>query len=138
MRRQGYSRAIVLDDNHGIEYRASIYKLNAEGTGAAMVYVPWYYGSLSQCTLYYTNGGREYHRVEFDSWVAAFNHVARSRRMLTGNHFGSSIEREAEAAGVELPGPSEPETDPWYHPSMRDDLDEVEDVMTMSKYDRMW
>lgn len=204
------SRARVLDGNHGIEYRRSIYKLTEDKTASAMVYSPWYYKEDKQSrhgyTNYYYTRVDGWWRVEYDTWLEAFDHIARSRRMLTSKHVGSNYVQEAKQAGVVLPdsqaqpkGPErdvpttgsatrlttedlmpgstreeqarealdsigrafqaglhtavinlfheEPTTedagveadfDPWYHPAYSDDMEEVEDVMTMSKYDREW
>lgn len=88
----------VLDNNHGID--------SYDNSHSEPVYVPWYTRSILGSrngyeTNYYTRvGGWE--RVECKSWEAAYNHIARSRRMPTSKDVRSTYVQEAQAAGVSV------------------------------------
>lgn len=81
----------VLDNNHGIEI------INY---GSSKTYLPWYRKLVSDSRpgympsyYYYTRIGG-WQRVEYDTYEAAYNHIARSRRMPTSKDVHSTYHRE--------------------------------------------
>lgn len=94
------ARDRVLDDDHGIEI--------IDHGLSGQEYLPWYRLNRKE----YRNGHASYYytrvvgwqRVVYHTWLEAFDHIARSRRMLTHDMPGSNYLAEAMNAGVELPG----------------------------------
>jgi hypothetical protein len=100
----GYSRAQVLDGNHGIE------RINYGLSGS--VYLPWYYSQATLQQHYYTSEDG-LHRIEYPTWLEAFDHIARSRRMLTSKHIGSNYAQEAKQVGVDVPTSATPDVETY-------------------------
>jgi hypothetical protein len=125
----GRSRARVLDGNHGIE------RINYGLSGS--VYLPWYYSEAKRGTYYYTRVDG-WHRVECPTWLEAFDHIARSRRMLTSKHIGSNYRLEAASAGVELPETVQPKQAATDELTTNDDEGDVEYTVVVHTSDDKW
>lgn len=67
----------VLDRNHGIE------RINHGLSGS--VYLPWYYNQETLRQHYYTSEDG-LHRAAYPTWLAAYNHIARSRGMAVAHN----------------------------------------------------
>jgi hypothetical protein len=90
------ARDRVLDENHGIE-RRSIDKITygTKGTTSEteVMYLPWY---RKETGSYYYTSNNGWVRAEHSSFESAFNHIARSRKMLKSTDPHSSFQREQE------------------------------------------
>lgn len=84
------ARNKVLDEKHGIDILGSDGRPTKVLTGDS-VYAPWYI--RRETTFYYTSTDG-WVRAEYPTWEGAFNHVARSRKMLQSHMPGSLSESE--------------------------------------------